>query len=909
MGKIYTKSVVIKICLLVTVLRINLLQAQSPVTQTFTYTGATQTFVVPSCVGSMTIDVRAAKGGDAGYTGASGGAIRGVITATPGQTMYFNVGGQGSLTAGGFNGGGNGGVGSSSSGAGGGGASDVRIGGTALSNRIIVAGAGGASGGSTTYNAQGGTGGGGTSCSSPLGMGGGAGTGFGSGNTSGGCSGGTGTSYASPGSGGGLTSGGGLSGSGVGGYGAAGALGAGGAGGDNAGTYGGGGGGVNGGGGGGAGYYGGSGGMSGSGGGNGGGGGGSSYADNVLFSNVTFTAGVVAGHGTITITYAFNGTGVAASSSSASICNGSSAAINGAGVLTYTWLPVGTFGGSNASAITVTPNTTTSYTVNGTNSLNCISQSVITITVSPGLPTLSVTSVPGNSVCYGKTVTLTATGALTYTWTGITNGVGFVPSATSSYTVSGQNGCGISQTVTTITVSPLSVTTLATPTLICAGNTATLTATSAVNGYTWQPFPVTGSNVVVSPTASTIYTVTASDGTCTGTSTVSLLTKANPTITVVSTTSLICPGDIVTITASGGSTYTWTPGNLSGPTITVSPVAPTLYQVSGTSTLNCTAYGSQIVLVNPSPTLVVTTSKTLVCVGSPAILTASGAGTYTWVTGPPGATYTVNPQSTSIYTVTGTNANTGCKDTKTVMVSVFSPSVSVSTTSASICMGGNTSLMATGAGTYVWSNNAGTGPNVTVSPTITTSYTVSANTVSNTVNCPGTNTISITVFNNPTITIVATKTVMCKKDAGALLTAHGGSTYVWNTAAVTPTISALSTVAATTVYAVTGTDPNGCVNTASVQVKVNTCTGIEEISISQNAFTIYPNPSNGIFTIKSDSNMSLTLLNELGQELRTLDLSGQNDQTLIISDLARGIYFIVGQGETTKVCQKIVIVN
>jgi len=279
---------------------------------TFNATGSSTTFVVPSGVSQLSISAWGARGGTGLLTGGNGGYAGGVLNVTGGQVLTFFVGGQGSLTAGGFNGGGNGGAGSSSTAFGGGGASDVRAGGAGLANRVLVAaGGGGVGGNATTYNAGAGAGGSGVACGAPLGVGGSNGTGCAAG-TTGGCAGGTAPGYGTGGAGGGLNSGGGLAGAPTGGFGQAGSLGQGGNGGNNVGTYGGGGGGVNGGGGGGGGYYGGSGGMSGSGGCNGGGGGGSSYANNAQMTGIIFTGSVSTGNGSITI--AWQGAGVCTSS-------------------------------------------------------------------------------------------------------------------------------------------------------------------------------------------------------------------------------------------------------------------------------------------------------------------------------------------------------------------------------------------------------------------------------------------------------------------------------------------------------------------------------------------------------------------------------------------------------------------
>ncbi|MEZ4920232.1 MAG: HYR domain-containing protein [Saprospiraceae bacterium] len=127
-------------------------------TEEFNYTGSEQQFVVPSGVTEITIEVYGAQGAEPddrldNSDGGLGGYVTGVLSVTPGETLYLYVGGEGDVNgSGGYNGGGDGGygqAGSSCSGGdagGGGGASDIRIGGNTLSDRIVVAGGGGGSG-------------------------------------------------------------------------------------------------------------------------------------------------------------------------------------------------------------------------------------------------------------------------------------------------------------------------------------------------------------------------------------------------------------------------------------------------------------------------------------------------------------------------------------------------------------------------------------------------------------------------------------------------------------------------------------------------------------------------------------------------------------------------------------------
>ncbi|GAB2940123.1 hypothetical protein GCM10027048_00460 [Hymenobacter coalescens] len=248
--------------------------ASGPQAVTFNFTGATQTWTVPPNVTSVQVDMAGARGRTIDncsncYRGGRGGRVQATLAVQPGQVLTIEVGGDRGYNPstlyqdGGYNGGGRGSEP-------GGGATDIRIGGTGLANRVLVAGGGGGSG----YYARGGPGGGVAggdglvpSAGNPTGTPGTGGT-----QSAGGVTGGTpqqycycGTSQAGLGVGAGLT--GGTS------WGAAG---------------------------GGGGYYGG-----GASHGNAGAGGGSSYADPALTSNVVHTQGYQNGAGYARLSFSF----------------------------------------------------------------------------------------------------------------------------------------------------------------------------------------------------------------------------------------------------------------------------------------------------------------------------------------------------------------------------------------------------------------------------------------------------------------------------------------------------------------------------------------------------------------------------------------------------------------------------
>ncbi len=130
--------------------------ATAAVTQTFTFTGGEQTFLVPAGVTKLHLLVVGGSGGSSGSPGGVGDQVKADLQVTPGQTLYVEVGGDGQNSAGGgaggFNGGAAGGGGGSPIAAGGGGASDIRTAprstGLSPDTRLVVAGGGGGGGGS-----------------------------------------------------------------------------------------------------------------------------------------------------------------------------------------------------------------------------------------------------------------------------------------------------------------------------------------------------------------------------------------------------------------------------------------------------------------------------------------------------------------------------------------------------------------------------------------------------------------------------------------------------------------------------------------------------------------------------------------------------------------------------------------
>lgn len=441
-------------------------------------------------------------------------------------------------------------------------------------------------------------------------------------------------------------------------------------------------------------------------------------------------------------------------------------------------------------------------------------------------------------------------------WTAINEAWRFSPSGAPSYTVTWSDPSGVVGTGQSINVCPTTNTTYtasmtltncngSTLTLsdtvsigitpgtgitvnsatICAGATATLTATGGTT-YTWSANAgsATTASVAVSPGATTVYTVSANSGGggCTpiATSTVTVVPSLSVTVNVPA---VICSGQSATLTANGATNYTWSPATglsaTTGSTVTASPATTTNYTVTGSSGSCPAATATTVVGVNPSTTI--TVNSATICPTSQATLTASGSATYSWspatgLSATNGATVFGNPGATTAYTVSGGTCVTPGTFTITVV-----PTCSITVNSATICPNASATLTANGGGPYTWAPALGlsatTGTTVFASPPSTTVYTVTSSSGGFTV----TNTSTVVVNSSPNVAV--NNVTICQGNS-ATLTATGANNYSWSPVTGLSGSTGSSVIASpsvSTVYTVTGTSAQGCTNTAVSAVGVN----------------------------------------------------------------------------------------
>ena len=255
---------------------------------------------------------------------------------------------------------------------------------------------------------------------------------------------------------------------------------------------------------------------------------------------------------------------------SPTICNGSVATLTASGATSYTWSAGAT--SSGVTTATASPVATITYTVTGTTT-GCSATAVSTVTVN-NLPILTVNS---PTICAGQTATLTTTGNSTsFSWNTLANtsSITVSPVSTTSYGVTGTlNGC-TSSAVSTVTVNPIPILTVNSPT-ICSGTSALLFATGGTT-YVWNNGS-TNDSILVSPLTTTTYTVTGTTTNCAGTNTGTVTVNVSPVanFTAPLTTTILYPVVNFTNLSTDATHWTWNFGDLGSATNTSTVTNPT----------------------------------------------------------------------------------------------------------------------------------------------------------------------------------------------------------------------------------------------------------------------------------------------------------------------------------------------
>lgn len=507
-----------------------------------------------------------------------------------------------------------------------------------------------------------------------------------------------------------------------------------------------------------------------------------------------------------------------------SICEGSSATISVINGSTYLWNT-----GAVSSGITVSPTTSTTYSVTVTNSQGCTFVRSRTISVSPVLPPPVIVDITEDtSVCYGKSIRLEVMGnATNYNWSNGQYGrFNYVsPTNTTTYSVTASNGAcssgtdveSVTVTVLPIPVSPIIVATGSSTLTFCDADSILLVSSNFPDSIIWSTGATAQSIWVFQPATYSVSHINTYG--CPATKDITLIDPPNPYITGNTT---ICEGETANLVVQNGLTYSWNTGD-TDQSIFVTPNVSTRYYVDITNSSNCTYQDSIDVTVIPVPEITSITQDLTTCSGDSVTLTVDGTALeFIWSTGEIASSINVNPLVTTTYTVNAYNG-VGCNQFDDAAVTITTlplptrPVITPDQDTIIICEGGAIALTSDITTDIYWSDGATAASVTAVMPG---TYVV---THFDNNGCENSDTIVVEFPLEPVLSTNITGTTICEGDA-ITISASNGDTYLWSTGASTMSITESPLV--TTTYYTTITNIQGCNYTKAIEIEVIPATTI-----------------------------------------------------------------------------------
>ncbi len=387
-------------------------------------------------------------------------------------------------------------------------------------------------------------------------------------------------------------------------------------------------------------------------------------------------------------------------------------AINGA---TYSWKPTTFLDDPNSATPICSPANSITYYLTVTNPTKCVSYDTVEVTLASKL---TVQHTPDTQVCAGSSVQLFAKGGSTYSWlptTGlsdptIANPIAN-PSSTIIYTVEARNGSCVGTDSLTIQVIPLPNVNAGKDTSVCIGNSITLNVSGA-NAYNWTPNiglnNTLSNSPLCTPTSTTMYYVTGSNGACSVTDSILVTVYPIPSIKVSGDT-LICKNGIAQLNAQGADQYQWQQSpdlsSQQGSTVLAKPSQNTMYYVQGIKN-GCISSLDSIYVKIRLDIDIMDKSDTSICAGQTALLKVKNGSSFI-VSPNINTVYKSNdsiiiaPLSTTTYYISG--INNGCTYTDSATVIVVPQPIIKASEDTIICIGTDATLKVNGGVSYIWS--------------------------------------------------------------------------------------------------------------------------------------------------------------------------------------------------------------
>jgi gliding motility-associated-like protein len=507
---------------------------------------------------------------------------------------------------------------------------------------------------------------------------------------------------------------------------------------------------------------------------------------------------------------------------------------------------------TGSSAATLTGLSPGTYSVSVTTANGCISADTIVIT--QPATALSYSSSSVNVSCFGgndgsaSVIVSGGTAPYSYNWNSSPAQTSATASAllagTYSVLITDDNGCTVNSSFAITQPPAINANAMVVSNVSCNGmndGAATVGASGGTGAfsYQWNTSPAQ-SIQSVNYLAPATYEVTVTDANgCTAQSSITITQPAPLSLSTAAfpvTCHNACNGQTVVIPAGGspGYSYQWSPGG--GTSASASGLCAGTYSIVVTDANGCNA-NATLVVTQPAPLVLSTSSNTTICLGQNTTLSAIATGgtasyTYSWTGVGVGASQTVSPTVATIYTVTATDANGCVSAPANVAVNVTSlTAANLSVAPATImCFGDNASVYSavtgnTGPVSIAWSGGlgAGNGP-FTVSPPASTTYTV---TVTDACGNSVSGLVPVTVNPLPVIDIAPQTGVACSAvniNYQDNSTGNAGAQYYWSfgDGGTSSQVSPSHVYTNSGVYTVDVfvTSIHGCVNSASTSTSI-----------------------------------------------------------------------------------------
>ena len=509
-------------------------------------------------------------------------------------------------------------------------------------------------------------------------------------------------------------------------------------------------------------------------------------------------------------------------------------------------------------------------------------------------------------VCSGNTATFTGpTGQYNYNWNTLATTQSLITGINGSYVLTvtdSLNACFSSDTVALI-VNALPAVALGNDTTICSNASLVLNASAGAYNYLWSN-AATSQTIPVSTSGNYNVLVTDSITGCFASDSIVIAVNAAPSFSL-GADMLVCSGNTVTFTGPTGQyNYNW---NTLATTQTITTGINGSYVLTVTD-LQTACFSSDTVAltVNALPIVALGNDITICSGNLPTTLVGPTNANFSYLWSNSTTNDSLSVSSSGNYYLLVTDNTTTCFNSDSILVSVnASPTVYLG--NDTMLCGVSLTLNAGNIGaSYAWSTSA---TSQTINVSTTGPYSVLVTDVNG---CSNADTMNVTINPIPTVTAIASSSVVCVDDAVVTLTGTptGG---VWSGPGVTgsslsPTAAGLGTHIAIYSYS----DLNGCAGTAPVTVQVNACVNVMESDLA-NGFNVYPNPTNGTFTltIKDADFLELSIqITSIDGKLiasdRTSNVSGDYTSRFDLATHANGIYFLKVSGNGQTFVQKIV---